>query len=156
MVGRDNQLEDVLAIQALAARYAAGVDRRDRDLFLSAFHPEATLRVFREGPNGEEVISTRTGHEEIGVIPSVISRYEKTFHFIGNHLCQVGGDEAEGEVYCTARHLSAGIHGGLDFVMLIRYQDRYRRDPGQDWLIADRLVQIDWTEIHAALDPSGS
>jgi hypothetical protein len=57
-------------------------------------------------------------------------------------------------VYCTARHLSPGIHGGLDFVMLIRYQDRYRRDPGQKWLIADRLVQVDWTELHAALETS--
>jgi hypothetical protein len=154
MASSDSQPGDIQAIGALAARYAAGVDRRDRDLFLSAFHAEATLRVFRPGPDGEEVISTRTGHEEIGVVPSVISRYEKTFHFIGNHLVHVTGDEAEGEVYCTARHLSPGIHGGLDFVMLIRYQDRYRRDPGQKWLIADRLVQVDWTELHAALETS--
>jgi hypothetical protein len=152
----DNQPEDVLALQALAARYAAGVDRRDRELFLSAFHAEATLRIFHKGPDGEEVISTRTGHEEIGVIPSVISRYEKTFHFLGNHLCRITGDEAEGEVYCTARHLSLGIHGGLDFIMLIRYQDQYRRDPDQNWLIADRLVLVDWTELHAAFNPSGS
>ena len=30
---------------SLAARYAAGVDRRQLDLFLSAFHPSATLAV---------------------------------------------------------------------------------------------------------------
>jgi hypothetical protein len=150
----DSRPEDVLALQALAARYAAGVDRRDRELFLRAFHTEATLRIFHKDPDGKEVISTRTGHEEIGAIPSMISRYEKTFHFLGNHLYRITGDEAEGEVYCTARHLSLGINGGLDFIMVIRYQDQYRRDTDENWLIADRLVLVDWTELHAAFDPS--
>jgi hypothetical protein len=153
----NNQPDDLAAIHEVSFRYAAGVDRRDRGLFLSAFHADATLRVFRTDPRGYEVIGRRMGHEEIGIIPSLMSRYDKTFHFIGNHLCSIRGDDAEGEVYCVAHHLSQGIHGGTDFVMFIRYQDRYWRDSACEWRIADRLVQVDWAEVHATLEaPAGS
>jgi hypothetical protein len=152
MVGIGNEAADRLAIQALAYRYAAGVDRRDREVFLSAFATDATLQVFGEGPDGDDPVSIMTGHEEIGAVPSIITRYAKTFHFVGNHLCEVDGDRATGEVYCTARHLSPSIHGATDFVMFIRYVDRYRRDSERTWLIADRQVHIDWTERHAALE----
>jgi hypothetical protein len=144
---------DYLAIQALAFRYASGVDRRDRQGFLSVFSPEARLRVYRSGTNGDELVSTFTGHEELGRIPDLIARYTRTFHFVGNHLCDIQGDEATGEVYCTARHLTPGTHGNTDYVMLIRYQDVYRRRAGGRWLISDRSLFVDWSEVHAGLLP---
>jgi hypothetical protein len=147
---------DLLAIHDLAYRYAAGVDRRDRTLFLSAFCPDATLTVVRAGPDGEPRESVRTGHDQLGTVPDVITRYAKTFHFVGNHRCAITGDTATGEVYCTAHHLNPGLHGGTDYTMLIRYQDTYRRDPGAPWLIASRRLEVDWTEVQAAqaTDPS--
>ena len=39
--------------------------------------------------------------------------------------------------------------------MLIRYQDRYRRDPEGQWLISDRGVVVDWNEIQAGVLPAG-
>lgn len=144
------EVADLLAIHDLAYRYAAGVDRRDRQLFLSAFHPDATLTVRRPGPDGEVRDSVRTGHDELGTVTEVIARYARTFHFIGNHLVEVAGDTATGEVYCTAHHLDPGPHGGTDFTMLIRYQDTYRRGPDSPWLIASRRVEVDWTEVQAA------
>jgi ketosteroid isomerase-like protein len=147
---RDVETADLLAIRDLAYRYAAGVDRRDRTLFLSAFHPDATLTVVRIGPDGHEQDSVRTGHDELGTIPGIIARYDKTFHFVGNHRCVLDGDQATGEVYCTAHHLNPGLHGGTDYTMLIRYQDTYRRGSDGTWLIASRRVVVDWTEVQAA------
>ena len=138
---------DRLAIQDLAYRYAAGVDRRDRSLFLSAFHPDATLTVVRADPGGVERVFVRTGHDELGAIPELITRYAKTFHFVGNHHCVLHGeDEASGEVYCTAHHLDSDLGGGTDHIMLIRYQDTYRRGSDGQWLIASRRLVVDWTE----------
>jgi hypothetical protein len=145
---------DQLAIRALAFRYASGVDRRDRQIFLSAFRPTATLRVHRSGPNGEDLVSTYSGHQEIARIPELITRYARTFHFVGNHLCDVTGDEATGEVYCTARHLTLDPQGNTDLVMFIRYQDVYRRDPGGPWLIDGRDVFVDWSEVNSGIVPS--
>jgi SnoaL-like domain len=143
---------DRLEILDLAYRYASGADRRDPALFVSAFSPGGTLRVARTGPDGEEVVSTRTGHEELGRVPGMLERYDRTFHFVGNHRCDIQGDEATGEVYCTARHLTRAATGDTDFVMLIRYLDRYRREPDGPWLIDDRLVQVDWSELHTVVE----
>ena len=144
----DTRTVDLLEIRDLAARYASGVDRRDRDLFLSAFHPDARLAVYSDS-EADEPDSVRQGHEELGQVPSLITRYRRTFHFVGQHRCEIDGDEATGEVYCIARHLTPDDHGGTDFVMHIRYQDRYRRDDG-GWRIAERRVLVDWTEVQAA------
>jgi hypothetical protein len=149
MTNHDEDPSDRLAIQDLAYRYAAGVDRRDEGLFLSAFHPEATLTVVRAGPDGKEKVSVRTGHDELRAIPKLIARYAKTFHFVGNHRCEIAGDVATGEVYCTAHHFDVGSEGERDHVMLIRYQDAYRQDPGGQWLIAARRLVVDSTETHA-------
>ena len=150
MTDPDAEAADRLAIQDLAYRYAAGVDRRDQTLFLSAFQQDATLTVVRNDPGGVERVFVRTGHDELGAIPRLITRYDKTFHFVGNHHCVLMGDEATGEVYCTAHHLTADPGGGTDHVMLIRYQDTYRRGSDGQWLIASRRLVVDWTELHAA------
>jgi hypothetical protein len=144
----DADASDRLAIQDLAYRYAAGVDRRDEDLLLSAFHPDATLTIVRSGPDGKEKVSVLTGHRELRAITRLIARYAKTFHFVGNHRCDIVGDVANGEVYCTAHHFEAGSEGEADYVMLIRYLDVYRRDAAAQWLIASRRLVVDRTETH--------
>jgi hypothetical protein len=134
------------ALRAAAVRYAMGVDRRDPELFLSALHPQARLRV--QGTDFEAV-----GHEQLAAVVDRMKAYDKTFHFVGNTLYDVdvnvdgsvggggrGDDTASGEVYGLAHHLS----GGKDQVMVVRWRDTYRRDGG-DWRISDRTVVVDWT-----------
>ena len=135
----------MVELRALAESYAHGADRRDRDAFLSAFHADGRLTVFTN-TDDPEPRSVRQGHEELAAIPDLLSRYDKTFHFLGNHRYSVDGDTASGEVYCIAHHLTTDPHGATDFVMLIRYEDSYRRDPGGEWRIAARVVRPDWTE----------
>jgi ketosteroid isomerase-like protein len=139
--------DDVAALQALAYSYAHGADRGDRETFLSAFHPDARLIVFTN-TDDEEPRSVRDGYEAIGAVPDLLRHYDKTFHFVGNHRYSVDGDTATGEVYCLAHHLTNDEDGdgATDFVMLIRYLDSYRRDPGGEWRIAQREVRPDWTE----------
>jgi ketosteroid isomerase-like protein len=136
---------DAVELRALAENYAHGADRGDKDAFLSAFHPDARLIVFTN-TDDDEPRSVREGHEALSAIPEMLRRYDKTFHFVGNHRYAVDGDTASGEVYCIAHHLTTDADGATDFVMLIRYLDSYRRDPGGAWRIAEREVRPDWTE----------
>ncbi len=61
---------------------------------------------------GSRRSSCAAGYDELGTIPRRIARYDKTFHFVGNHHCVLDGDKATGEVYCTAHHLNFGTTRG--------------------------------------------
>jgi hypothetical protein len=72
---------DVLALKDLAYRCASGVDRRDRERFLSFFRENSKLSVFSRLGDSLEVVSIREGLEELGQTPGLIGRYTRTFHF---------------------------------------------------------------------------
>jgi hypothetical protein len=146
------EIVDRAALRNLAERYAQGVDRRDREVFLSAFHPDATLAVHHPSEK-EEGINVMQGHEQIGRVPEFIQVYPKTYHVLGQSTYEIDGDTATGETYCVAHHLTPDRHGGTNYVMYIRYADTYRRDGGE-WRIATRRVNVDWTD-HRAANPEG-
>jgi ketosteroid isomerase-like protein len=144
---------EAIALRRLVDGYARAVDRGDAAGFVDLFHPDAVLQVFH-GPEEDGPTSESRGHFALGRIPTrVKTRYNRTFHFVGNHICDVRGDEATGEAYCLAHHLTEGPYGGTDYVMHIRYQDTYRRRPGEPWKFSQRKVLVDWTELRTALPP---
>jgi hypothetical protein len=81
---------------------------------------------------------------------SPTKRYTRTFHFVGQSSYEIGDDEATGEVYCLAHHLTPDRNGGTSYVMHMRYLDTYRRDGGGSWKFADRTAYVDWTETRSA------
>ena len=132
-------------LRDLAARYAAGADRRDGALFASAFVPDGRLRVF-DPADAAEPRSERVGRAALAEVPALLDRYDHTFHLLGQARYDLdhAGDAATGEVYCLAHHRRGGPPAST-LVMHIRYRDRYRRADGR-WGIADRQVLVDWTE----------
>jgi hypothetical protein len=136
------------ALFELSRVYASAADQRDRDRFLGVFAPDARLTVCRPGPDA--VPRTITGHDELASIPTSLARFERTFHLLGQAGYEGEGDRATGEVYCVAHHLTRDAAGTTDTVMFIRYADEYRADASGAWRIADRRVQIDWTETRPA------
>ena len=141
-----SELRDLLAIRALCERYAQAVDAGDRDAFLSVFAPDGHLMSNYGGSD-----THFTGHDELAqVVVGAKDLARTTMHFIGNHLAEIEGDAAKGVTYCIANHL---IEEGSNLVMMVRYVDRYRRDSDGGWLIADRRVEIEWTETRET-DPA--
>jgi uncharacterized protein (TIGR02246 family) len=129
-------VEDRLALQELAARYARAVDRREYATFAALFTADGVLC----GPG-----YAMSGRAEIERGIAGIEQYEATQHCVHNQLLEVAGDDASGETYCVARHVytRAGVKRKLD--MGVRYQDRYRREGG-GWRIARRELVLDWTQ----------
>src|SRR3989337_4740 len=92
---------DSVALRHLVDSYAAGCDRRDIDILRSCFAEGAVLTVHR--PDGP---SSMTAPDDLERIPTGLGRYDQTFHFVGNHRVELDGDEATGDVYCIAHHLT--------------------------------------------------
>jgi hypothetical protein len=139
-------------LRSLAERYAQSVDRRDVETFVALFHDDAVVAI--HDPSDTTEPREVRGIERLAKIPEVIARYSKTFHLLGQSSYAIGDDEATGEVYCVAHHLTPDPHGGTNHVMYIRYEDSYRPDAYGVWRFALRRLRVDWTETRAANAPT--
>ena len=116
-------------------RFSRGLDRFDRELFLTAFHPDATIAAgsFVGGPI--TLYDWSSDMHEQGQIA--------TQHDLLNHSCEINGDTAHTETYymfaARNRDESNWIAGG-------RYIDRLERRDGA-WRIATRTTTIEWSGV---------
>lgn len=116
-------------------RFSRGMDRFDRDIFLSAFHPDAVIAAgeFVGGPVPLYEWARKL-HEQ---------GQSSTHHNLLNHSCDIDGDVAHAETYYLFvgrnRDETNWIAGG-------RYIDRLERRDGS-WRIALRTNAVEWSGL---------
>jgi hypothetical protein len=132
---RSIQLELMLQRQEILdclTRFSRGMDRFDREIFLSAFHSDAVIAAgpFVGGPI--ELYDWASELHEQG--------QSATHHNLLNHSCDIAGDVAHSELYYLFvgrnRDHTNWLAGG-------RYIDRLERRDGA-WRIALRTNAIEW------------
>jgi hypothetical protein len=133
---RSARLDELLDRQGISdclTRFSRGMDRFDRDVFLSAFHPDATIAAgdFVGGPEALYKWA-RNMHEEGQVA---------TQHLLLNHTADISGTTAHAETYylfaARNRDESNWLAGG-------RYLDRLERR-ASGWRITLRTNVIEWS-----------
>ena len=131
-------LTNRMAIMDCLTRYARGVDRFDRDIVLSAYHPDAVDDHGEFVGSPEEFVDWAFSLHEQGQI--------STQHQLTNHSCEIDGDVAHTETYyifnARNRDESLWIAGG-------RYLDRLELRAGE-WKIAMRYCVVEWSGSIAA------
>jgi SnoaL-like domain len=114
-------------------RFSRGMDRFDRDVFLSAFHPDAIIAAGDFVGHPVDLYDWATAMHQRGQVA--------THHNLLNHTCEIDGDTAHAETYylfaARNRDDSNWIAGG-------RYLDRLQRRDG-GWRIAIRINAIEWS-----------
>ena len=130
---RLDRLLDLQDIVDCLTRFSRGMDRFDRELVLSAFHPDAVIAAgdFVGGPADlYEWASATHGQGQVA-----------THHNLLNNSCDIDGDTAHSETYylfaARNRDETNWIAGG-------RYFDRLERRAGV-WRIAVRTNVIEWS-----------
>jgi hypothetical protein len=114
-------------------RFSRGMDRFDREHFLSAFHPDAVIAAgdFVGGPDA--LFTWASDMHEQG--------QSATHHNLLNHTCDIDGDVAHTETYylyaARNRDETNWLAGG-------RYIDRLERRDGK-WKIVLRTNVIEWS-----------
>ena len=132
-LGRLEQLLDRQDILDCLTRFSRGMDRFDRELFLSAFHSDAVIDAgeFLGGPVALYDWA-RDLHER---------GQSSTHHNLLNHSCEIDGGLAHAETYYLFvgrnRDQTNWIAGG-------RYIDRLERRGGA-WRIALRCNAVEWS-----------
>jgi hypothetical protein len=144
-------IHDEWSLRALSERYGFAVDARDMDALATLFWPDASI-LTHSVDHPEEIVGHLEGVAAIrGIGQRMNDRYDTTFHFVGNAAYQVADDEATGTVNCVAHHLRRKDDQITDYVMFIRYDDRYGRREGQ-WRFDERRLRVRWTERRALGD----
>lgn len=133
---RNARLDNLLDRQDIMdclVRFSRAMDRFDRDLFMSAFHSDATIAAgsFVGGP--KELFEWAIPMHDHGQIA--------THHNLLNHTCDIDGDTAHTETY----YLFVGRNrDDTNWIAGGRYIDRFERRGGA-WKIALRTNAIEWS-----------
>jgi ketosteroid isomerase-like protein len=121
-------------------RYCRGMDRLDRELLLSCYHPDALDQhgAFTGGPLefwdffSDWHATNNLAHH----------------HSVSNHTVELSGTTAHTETYWQFESVnpdgSVSLHGG-------RYVDRFEKREGQ-WKIAARACLIEWHGMLGRID----
>ncbi len=133
-----NRLEHLLDRQDITdclTRFCRGIDRFDRDLFLSAFHPDAQISAGDFVGGAADLYDWAHGMHEQGQIA--------TQHNLLNSTCDIDGDTAHSETYYL---FAARNHDESNWIAGGRYFDRLERRTG-GWRIVLRTNVIEWSGI---------
>jgi hypothetical protein len=140
---------DLLELRSLVEAYAVAVDDGDGEALGRLFVPDGALLVF-DAETGEQTYAYR-GPAELALLPKELKEiYIRTFHLVGNVVCEVDGDTATGTPYCVAHHLRDDGRGPQIVVMPVRYRDSYLRTP-EGWRFVERICTVLWRERRAAI-----
>lgn len=120
-------------ILAALQRISRGIDRFDRELFVSGYHADAVIDAgSMVGDPARVYEAGRALHEE---------GQGATLHHLTNHSCELHGDTAHAETYFiyVGRNRDGGNWAGGG-----RYVDRFERRDGE-WRVAFRLTVMEWS-----------
>ena len=136
---------DRLAIRELIEAYAHCADRRDAKGQMSLFTPDAHFVVYMDAKASKPSQELRS-RDDLAPVFADLNQYAATMHFIGQStIGTLNGNEATGEVYCIAHHLTVERDERRLMVAYLRYQDIYAKQDGA-WLFAERRLYVDWIE----------
>jgi hypothetical protein len=134
---------DKAAIRDLAALYMRGLDRLDRDLLCAQFWADAHLDygIYDGPPQGFADFCMEA-----------LRNHERNHHMLGQHVIDLCGEEAFGEVYYQAYHKIIDDAGqARDLVIAGRYVDRYEKRAGV-WKFSYRSELVDWVRDDPSTD----
>jgi hypothetical protein len=134
-------MQDRQAIRDGLDRYARGVDRFDRELLLTAFHPDAI-------DDHGKFIGSPTEFADWALNQHTDAHLSHQ-HCLFNHVCELDGVTAHAETYFM--FVGMNRKGPPWSVLGGRYLDRFERRDGV-WAIAYRLTLRDWALLDERVD----
>ena len=133
-------------VKAIPHRFARGLDRVDRALIESCFHPDGV----------DDHGFYKAGAKDFcDWVMEQLEKFDASQHVIGTQNVEVTGDKAACESYFVAIHLMPSPDGPKELTVAGRYLDQMEKHEGE-WKIKLRRCVFDWNRItDASPSPSG-
>lgn len=128
------------AIREAAMTYSRGLDRQDKELFASCYHPDG-IDDHGMFVGGADKFFDWTD-------PSHLKYFKRHQHFLGNHLSTLDGNTAHAETY----YIFIGMSDPDDKMAMFggRYLDRLEKRDGK-WKISARKCLVEWWGTEGAV-----
>lgn len=137
------EMKDRQQIYDCLMRYCRGIDRLDRAVLESAYHPDAAEdHGYVVGPANKFIDWALAFHAE---------HIHRSHHHITNHQCEIDGDTAHAESSFIARYVSK--QAPYYSTSTGRYLDRFEKRNGE-WRIAAQICMVDTRDENIA--PTGT
>ena len=136
---------DRVAIRELIEAYAHCADRRDAKGQMSLFSTDAHFVVYMNAKDPTPSMDLRS-REALAPVFADLNKYDATTHFVGQTtILTLTNNQATGEAYCLAHHVT--VDGGKRRLMIasLRYLDTFAKIDGA-WLFSERLLHVDWVD----------
>ena len=139
---------DRLAIRELVEAYAHCADRRDARGQMSLFTTDTHFVVYMNAkdPTPSQELNSR---KALAPVFAELNKYDATTHFVGQStIFTLTNEQATGEAYCLAHHVTVDGEKRRLMVASLRYLDTFVKMDGT-WLFAERLLYVDWLDERA-------
>jgi hypothetical protein len=139
---------DRLAIRELVEAYAHCADRRDAKGQMALFTENTHFVVYMNAKDPKPSMDLHA-RDALAPVFADLNKYDATTHFVGQStIFTLSADQATGEAYCLAHHVT--VDGGKRRLMVasLRYLDTFVKTDGV-WLFAERLLYVDWVDERA-------
>ena len=136
---------DRLAIRELVEAYARCADRRDAKGQMSLFTEDTHFVVYMNAKDPTPSMELHS-REALAPVFADLNKYDATTHFVGQStIFTLTADQATGEAYCLAHHVTASSEKRRLMVASLRYYDTFLKTDGA-WLYAERQLYVDWVD----------
>jgi hypothetical protein len=118
---------------------------------MALFTEDTHFVVYMDAKSAEPSQELR-GCDALAPVFDNLNQYAATTHFNGQSTVVVDGDQAGGESYTIAHHVTIGEDGRRTLMVAsIRYLDQFVKLDGT-WYFAERKLLVDWTETRPLHD----
>ena len=139
---------DRLAIRELVEAYAHCADRRDAKGQMALFTSDTHFVVFMNAKDPKPSMELHS-REALAPVFADLNKYAATTHFVGqSSIFTLTADQATGEAYTLAHHVTIDGEKRLLMLASLRYDDTFVKIDGA-WLFAERKLYVDWMEERA-------
>ena len=142
-----SEAADRLAIRELIEAYAHCADGRDAKGQMALFTADTHFVVYMNAkdPTPSQELQSR---EALAPVFAGLNQYDATTHFVGQStILTLSDDQATGEAYCLAHHVTVDGSRRRLMVASLRYRDTFVKIDG-GWLFSERRLYVDWMDEH--------
>ncbi|MGZ0748984.1 nuclear transport factor 2 family protein [Kluyvera sichuanensis] len=140
----NNEIAQRLALRELVDTFSNLADEKDVAAQMPLFTADAHINVVMDG---KEVFDLNGQQQILEAFSGYLSQFSVVYHINGQQTVTINENTAKGIAYCQVTLIKEENGQRIKQTSGVRYHDRYVFQNGK-WLIAERLSNFMWTDIH--------